>query len=73
MYHRVMFTPKQIEDIMAKLDLNSTELAAKCGVTTDAVRKWLREDRRPSGSAVMCLYGLADKAGIKLEPVEVPA
>jgi DNA-binding transcriptional regulator YiaG len=61
-----MFKPKQIRAIMVSLKIKrTTELAFRCGVTDDAVRKWLRGDRTPSGSAAIVLYQLAQEAGIK--------
>jgi DNA-binding transcriptional regulator YiaG len=70
----VMFTPQQIERLMDALSMTrTTELAIRCGVTDDAVRKWLRGDRKPRGSALVILHQLANEAAEKGRPVLLPA
>lgn len=59
----VMFTPKQIQGIMNALNMTrKTELAIRCGVSDDTVRKWLRGDRTPSGPALVILKQLDEEA-----------
>lgn len=69
-----MFTPQQIRKLMLALGMTrTTELAVRCGVTDDAVRRWLRGNRKPSGPALIVLSLLADEAAAKGKPVLQPA
>jgi DNA-binding transcriptional regulator YiaG len=62
----VMLTPQQLESLMSALDMTRpTELAIRCGVTDDAVRKWLRGDRQPRGAALVILHQLLAEAAAK--------
>jgi DNA-binding transcriptional regulator YiaG len=64
-------TPQQIKDLREALGMRTTELAVAVGVTDDAVRKWERGAGKPSGSAMILLYQLAEK--LKQTPVATPA
>lgn len=70
----VMLNPKQIKSIMDALGMTrTTELAIRCGVTDDAVRKWLRGDTSPRGGCLVVLYQLAEEAKSRGKKVLVPA
>ncbi len=64
-----MIKPQEIQEIMVALGFvrpngkpDFERMASRCGVTSDAIRKWARGDREPTGSAIVVLNMLADEA-----------
>jgi DNA-binding transcriptional regulator YiaG len=51
--------PDRIRQLRERAGWSQADLAARCGLTVDAIRKWEQGTRAPTGAALMLLDRLA--------------
>ena len=62
-------TGKCIRELRLKLDMTQEEFAHSLGITVSTVNRWENSHSEPSKLARASIVGLAEKRGLRIDPV----